>query len=152
MPSPVVLLSRQIRCPDDSPPRRHPNLCILSITKRSPTPARSNPMPSCLRATSIPKLVIKVPTTPFGRPLGFPTAMMKSNSSPSTISPFPSTMMRRSPSPSSAIPRSALCSSTASASTWGLVEPQSTLILMPSGSTPTAITSAPSSENTLGAM
>ena len=67
------------------------------------------------------------------------------------IFPKWSIITTRSPSPSKAIPKSALCFKVASLMVLGCVEPTSRLILNPSGSLPIAITSAPSSENILGA-
>src|SRR6185503_7231412 len=65
--------------------------------------------------------------------------------------PFGVDIIRRSPSPSSATPRSAPCSSTFACRCFGCVAPTPALMLMPSGSLPTATTSAPSSWNTGGA-
>ena len=61
-------------------------------------------------------------------------------------------MIRRSASPSSAMPRSAPWATTASDMAWGAVAPTLSLMLKPSGLLPMAITSAPSSWNTCGAM
>ncbi|CFN63375.1 Uncharacterised protein [Bordetella pertussis] len=65
--------------------------------------------------------------------------------------PVPSTICRRSASPSSAMPRSAPRARTSSASDSGCSAPTPLLMLKPSGETPMACTSAPSSRNTCGA-
>src|SRR6266481_1694609 len=77
-------------------------------------------------------------------------AITASNWSPSTRCPRSSTRMTRSASPSSAMPMSARISRTLRHSASGEVDPHSLLILYPSGSTPMAITSAPSSHNASG--
>ena len=71
--------------------------------------------------------------------------------SPSTALPFSSTISTRSASPSSAMPMSARSSRTRRISASGAVEPTSRLMLKPSGSTPMATTSAPSSHSVSGA-
>ena len=63
--------------------------------------------------------------------------------SPSSRLPFSSPAWRRSESPSCAIPRFALCSATAACSFSGWVEPTPSLMLVPSGLTAGAMTSAP---------
>ncbi len=65
--------------------------------------------------------------------------------SPSTIWPFSSQITRRSASPSRAMPMSARYSLTIFCMAAGEVEPTSSLMLKPSGATPTRTTSAPSS-------
>jgi hypothetical protein len=65
--------------------------------------------------------------------------------------PRSSTISARSASPSSAMPISARISRTFFESASGAVEPTSRLMLNPSGSTPMAKTSAPSSHNASGA-
>ena len=71
--------------------------------------------------------------------------------SPSTTVPFSSTMTTRSASPSSAMPMSARTSWTFLERLAGWVEPQSSLMLKPLGSSWMAITSAPSSQSAAGA-
>ncbi|SKY98806.1 Uncharacterised protein [Mycobacteroides abscessus subsp. abscessus] len=57
---------------------------------------------------------------------------------------------QRSASPSNAMPRSAPCSSTAACNFSMCVEPQSALMLMPSGSAWMVVTVAPALANTCG--
>ena len=71
--------------------------------------------------------------------------------SPSTLWPFSSTISTRSASPSSAMPMSARISRTFATKASGAVEPTRRLMLKPSGSTPMANTSAPSSQSVSGA-
>ena len=71
--------------------------------------------------------------------------------SPSITAPFSSTMITRSASPSSAMPISARTSWTLRDRASVDVEPQSWLMLKPSGVTPMEITSAPSSQRASGA-
>ena len=72
--------------------------------------------------------------------------------SPSSGSPFPSTASIRSPSPSNATPRSRRSSRTSCWSARRSVAPQPTLMFVPSGSIPIAVTSAPSSSKARGAI
>ena len=80
------------------------------------------------------------------------SAKRASSTSPSTTAPLWSTAMTRSASPSKASPRSAWCATTDRASSSGSVEPHFSLILAPSGASCSALTSAPSSASTSGAM
>ena len=65
--------------------------------------------------------------------------------------PSASAKIARSPSPSNATPIRHRCSRTARASRSGCVEPQSRLMLRPSGDAPISSTSKPSSANSRGA-
>ena len=65
--------------------------------------------------------------------------------------PFSSAITTRSASPSSAMPKSARISRTLLHMACGAVEPQSRLMLVPSGVTPKGTMSAPSSHSTSGA-
>ena len=80
-----------------------------------------------------------------------PSAISAINWSPSTSWPFSSTTISRSASPSSARPMSAPLATTVSCKSSGWVEPQSSLMLRPSGVTPSGTTSAPSSHKASGA-
>ena len=71
--------------------------------------------------------------------------------SPSTTVPVSSARMTRSASPSSATPRCAPTRRTSAAMSSGWSAPHSSLMFLPSGWTPSAMTSAPSSSNTRGA-
>ena len=66
--------------------------------------------------------------------------------------PVWSTAMARSASPSKARPSSAWCSTTAKESWVGSVEPHFSLMFSPSGASCNAVTQAPSSANTHGAI
>ena len=70
--------------------------------------------------------------------------------SPSMTRPFSSTRTTRSASPSSAMPRSARARAPSRPAPSGAVEPTSRLMLKPSGSTPSVMTSAPSSQSAIG--
>ena len=70
--------------------------------------------------------------------------------SPSMMRPCSSAITTRSASPSSAMPKSARTSRTLSHIACGAVEPQSRLMLVPSGVTPIGTMSAPSSHRHLG--
>ena len=74
------------------------------------------------------------------------------SSSPVLGAPVWSTATSRSASPSRARPTSASWASTAAATNSGWVEPQPSLMLVPSGSQATATTVAPSRSRTIGAM
>src|SRR6266702_2242604 len=105
------------------------------------------------RKRSNPRFDITVETMPglARRPSSFQLcAITASNWSPSTRCPRSSTRMTRSASPSSAMPMSARISRTLRHSAAGEVDPHSLLILNPSGSTPIAMTSAPSSHSASG--
>ena len=62
MPSPVNRWSAKITCPDCSPPTASPRFCISSITYLSPTGARTSSMPRSRSASSSPMLLITVAT------------------------------------------------------------------------------------------
>ena len=72
--------------------------------------------------------------------------------SPSTGVPVASTARARSPSPSKARPRSAPTPRTTSPTSARSVEPQPSLMLIPSGSTPTRVTRAPRRSKISGAV
>ena len=153
MPSPVIRCSAKITCPDCSPPSARPRRCISSITYLSPTGQRTMAMPRSRSAISRPMLLITVATiaSPGRRPSRFSwSAAISSTASPSTTRPRWSTNSARSPSPSNATPIRAPVSTTRCCSGWRCVDPQSRLMLRPSGSTPSASTWKPSDRKNAG--
>ena len=154
IPSPVVWWSKNIMCPDPSPPIRAPLASISLRTYLSPTLVVTCSMPSPLKASPRPILLMTVLTTKLlaSRPSSFMTlAQTLSIWSPDSTPPVSSTVVIRSPSPSKANPTSALFFMTCSASLSGYSEPQPALILMPSGSAERVSTLAPSSIKVEGA-
>ena len=127
VPSPVVLCSRKIRCPDCSPPKEKPPLRIVSTTYRSPTWQRiRRPSIFCM-ASSSPMLLITVATNVFLRSLRLSSrscAQMAMMWSPSTILPRSSQTMSRSASPSRASPILAPSCTTCAAICSGCKAPQ----------------------------
>ena len=122
--------------PDCSPPSDRSRRTISSITYLSPTGQRTISMPLSRSAISRPMLLITVATMalPFSRPLAFRCrAHISSTASPSTMRPAASAKIARSPSPSNATPMRQPCSRTARDRPSGCVEPQSRLMLRPSG-------------------
>ena len=122
--------------PDCSPPSDRSRRTISSITYLSPTGHRTISMPLSRSAISRPILLMTVATMalPFSRPLAFRCrAHISSTASPSTIRPPASAKIARSPSPSNATPMRQPCSRTARDRPSGCVEPQSRLMLRPSG-------------------
>ena len=112
-------------------------------------------MPRSRNANSRPMLLITVATT--ASPGSLPSclrcsAAISSTASPSTTVPAASTNKARSPSPSNAMPRRAPLVTTARARPARCVEPQSRLMLRPSGETPIGRTSKPSADRNAGAM
>jgi hypothetical protein len=105
-------------------------------------------------AAKKPKLLITVATTrlflssPSSLYIRAQTAITWS---PVIWTPRSSTAMSRSPSPSNASPTSAPVSRTRADRSPVCCEPQSRLMLIPSGAQWMAVTSAPSSEKTAGA-
>ena len=123
-------------------------------TLRSPTGVTCTPMPASRSALCKPRLLITVATT---RPPGRTPAacIWRPNStitsSPSRTVPRSSAKMPRSPSPSRQMPRHAPCSTTAAARRSGCRAPQPSLMLKPSGSQHSSITSAPNARRMRGA-
>ena len=154
MPSPVVARSRKMMCPDCSPPRTASSRSIASNTWRSPTGVRTSLPPAARTARSRPPLLITVTTRTLLRSVpaaSRASAQIPMTASPSTSCPRSSTAIRRSASPSNARPRSSPAADTVSARRSGWVEPQPSLMFVPSGDAKRTVTSAPSERNSSGA-
>ena len=155
MPSPVVDSERKMMWPDCSPPRLSPSASRAASTWRSPTSVSRTPMPRPSIARRKPRLVMTVTATvlPARRPRSARSSAKRARStSPSTMVPVWSTAMTRSASPSNASPRSAWCSTTARDSCVGSVDPHRSLMFAPSGLSCSAVTRAPRSASTHGAI
>ena len=141
--------------PDCSPPSDSPSASSAASTWRSPTSVSSTAMPRSSMASRNPRFVMTVTTTVFSASSSRAARSNANNAnrtSPSTMSPALSTAITRSASPSNASPRSAPDVTTACASSEGSVDPQPSLMFTPSGASCSAVTDAPTSASTRGAI
>ena len=153
-PSPVVASSRKTRCPDCSPPRVNPSAFRASRTYRSPIGVSLTAIPFSSMASRKPRFDMTVTTTvlPASRPRPARSVAKRArSSSPVVAAPVWSTATSRSASPSSARPTSAPLATTAAPTRSGWVDPQPSLMLVPSGSRAMASTVAPRRSRTRGA-
>ena len=140
-PSPVGRCSVRMTCPDCSPPRRSRPRSISSITYLSPTRRANQADAARLEApVSRPMLLITVATTvsPASRPCAdTPAPASAARRRRRRRARGRSTKIARSPSPSNATPsRQLLGDDGAPRAPAGCVDPQSRLILRPSGRSP----------------
>ena len=133
-------------CPDCSPPRTYPSFNISSRTYLSPTLVLNVLISSALQAISKPKLLITVTTkvSSFNCPFSFNAfAQIVKMKSPLIRFPFSSTAKHLSASPSKANPTSHFSLTTYFIKASGWVDPQFSLIFVPSGVLLITWTSAP---------
>ncbi len=155
IPSPVVLWSKNIICPDCSPPRAQPFLSISSSTYRSPTFVLIIFIPSLAAIISNPMFVITVTTMvfPFSLPSFFICKpVIAKILSPSIRSPFSSQTKSLSASPSKARPISAFISRVNLLTLFIYVEPHLSFIFIPFGLSSYTKTWAPSLLSISGAI
>ena len=123
----------------------------MPISNRCP----DDPASCCRTTRSRPPFVMTVTTSRLLRSVpsaSRASAQIPITASPSTSRPRSSTAISRSASPSKANPTSRPAAETVSARRSGCVEPQPSLIFVPSGASNSTVTSAPSVRNSSGAM